>query len=550
MAAISASELNVILQARDKEFTKAMDRAQRRVERFAARSEQKLNKTTKSFNMLSGAIGKLGGVLTGAALITGFQQMLQNATATAFEIEKLANLSGVGTERFQELAFASKSVGVEQDKLADILKDTNDKFGDYFATGAGPLADFFENIAPKVGVTAKAFQGLSSDQALGLYVKTLQEAGVNQQELTFYMEALASDATLLAPLLTNNAEALNSMATEARELGAVIEDDVIKAAANMQTRFDQALTAMQTKFKKFAMGVVVGFDVIFAISEEEQAKRIDDEIKKIEERLGRVSESLRRRKLEPKGDADKNQKAIDSLVDEQLRLQKTLNELREAYDAIANGIIKRNELDETLEGLLNGGNTGSGTSTTDNIKSVNKQLKIMSGLFDELDSMSDTLEQGFEDVFMSMLDGTKSFEDQVKQTMSMVIRELYRVLVVQQMVNAAMNLIGVGSPTGGGGGGKASGGPVQPGQPYTVGEHGREIFVPSSAGRILSVPQSKDAISGGGDVVINQTINVTTGVQQTVRAEIKSLMPQIAESAKGAVADAKMRGGQYKRAFS
>ena len=83
-----------------------------------------------------------------------------------------------------------------------------------------------------------------------------------------------------------------------------------------------------------------------------------------------------------------------------------------------------------------------------------------------------------------------------------------------------------------------------------TGESGRELFVPSSPGRLLSPAQTNNALSGGGDVVVNQTINVTTGVQQTVRAEIKSLMPQIAESAKGAVADAKMRGGQYKRAFS
>lgn len=54
---------------------------------------------------------------------------------------------------------------------------------------------------------------------------------------------------------------------------------------------------------------------------------------------------------------------------------------------------------------------------------------------------------------------------------------------------------------------------------------------------------------GTGGVVINQTINVTTGVQQTVRAEIKNLMPKIAEETKMAVADAKRRGGHYGRAF-
>jgi hypothetical protein len=50
---------------------------------------------------------------------------------------------------------------------------------------------------------------------------------------------------------------------------------------------------------------------------------------------------------------------------------------------------------------------------------------------------------------------------------------------------------------------------------------------------------------GGGGVVVNQTINVTTGVQQTVRAEIMGLMPQISNAAKAAVADAKLRGGNY-----
>lgn len=50
-----------------------------------------------------------------------------------------------------------------------------------------------------------------------------------------------------------------------------------------------------------------------------------------------------------------------------------------------------------------------------------------------------------------------------------------------------------------------------------------------------------------GSVVINQTINVTTGVQQTVRSEIQNMMPRIAEETKMAVANAKMRGGAYGR---
>jgi|TARA_R110000822_G_scaffold125205_3_gene259805 hypothetical protein len=55
---------------------------------------------------------------------------------------------------------------------------------------------------------------------------------------------------------------------------------------------------------------------------------------------------------------------------------------------------------------------------------------------------------------------------------------------------------------------------------------------------------------GGGGVVVNQTINLSTGVQQTVRAEVMSLAPQIAAQAKAAVLDAKKRGGGFGAAFA
>ena len=48
-------------------------------------------------------------------------------------------------------------------------------------------------------------------------------------------------------------------------------------------------------------------------------------------------------------------------------------------------------------------------------------------------------------------------------------------------------------------------------------------------------------------VIVNQTINVTTGVQGTVRAEIANLMPQISEAAQNAVLEARMRGGAYSK---
>ena len=92
---------------------------------------------------------------------------------------------------------------------------------------------------------------------------------------------------------------------------------------------------------------------------------------------------------------------------------------------------------------------------------------------------------------------------------------------------------------------RAAGGSVSSGSPYIVGENGPELFMPSRSGSII--PDS--TMSSGSGVVVNQTINISTGVQQTVRAEIQSLLPQISNAAKAAVIDAKRRGGSFANAF-
>lgn len=188
---------------------------------------------------------------------------------------------------------------------------------------------------------------------------------------------------------------------------------------------------------------------------------------------------------------------------------------------------------------------------------------------DELPTMQENIQSltkqglnGLTDALTAGVTGAANFADAMKSMAKSVIDSLIKMLIQKYIVDAAFgaisSFIGPQASTNRAGGygaslgsidpfsssfsGKAIGGSVQSGQPYMVGERGPEMFVPNSQGSI--VPNGG---SGGGGVVVNQTINVTTGVQQTVRAEIASLMPQIANAAKGAVADAKMRGGNYSK---
>lgn len=170
----------------------------------------------------------------------------------AKQIENQARLANATTTEFQEWAFASKSVSVEQDKLSDIMKDVNDKFGDFMQTGGGEMKDFFEKIAPKVGVTAKEFQSLSGPHILGKYYDTLKKANVSQAEMTFYMEAIANDAMLLAPLLDNNGEKLKEYAKQAHDLGVIMDQDAIAKTKEFNNSLETIQATMQGVFTRMA----------------------------------------------------------------------------------------------------------------------------------------------------------------------------------------------------------------------------------------------------------------------------------------------------------
>jgi hypothetical protein len=167
--------------------------------------------------------------------------------------------------------------------------------------------------------------------------------------------------------------------------------------------------------------------------------------------------------------------------------------------------------------------------------------------------------EGLTDALTAGITGAANFADAIKSMAKSVVDSLIKMLIQKYIVDAAFGFItksiaGFGQSTSNIAGHadfvgpmqpKALGGPVQGKSPYLVGERGPELFIPNSSGNIIPNNQ----MGGGAGVVVNQTINVTTGIQSTVRAEIAGLMPQIAQAAKGAVADARVRGGNFSRAM-
>ena len=192
-------------------------------------------------------------------------------------------------------------------------------------------------------------------------------------------------------------------------------------------------------------------------------------------------------------------------------------------------------------------------------KQIRKQIDLTKELTQaEKDRLSivRSVESSLEDGFMAMVDGTKSVTDSFKSMARDIIKELYRVLVVQRMVGAisgAVNMFSLpsGPSTGTLGLPKfASGGSMMGGNAYLVGEHGPELVVPRHSGTVVNANQTSNVLGGGsGAITVQNNITVTGSDASMVRAEVAKMIPQITNATKAAVIDAKQRGGQMAAAF-
>lgn len=155
--------------------------------------------TLKVTGMIAAGVGTLTAATT---------YMVRQSAQQAREIERMATVAQVSVERIQSLGYASEQYSISGDKMADILKDVNDKLGDFTSKGEGEFKDFFENVAPLVGVTADELSRLASPEVLVRVKEAMDAANVPMKEQLTYLEQIANDASALMPLLENKGERL------------------------------------------------------------------------------------------------------------------------------------------------------------------------------------------------------------------------------------------------------------------------------------------------------------------------------------------------------
>jgi hypothetical protein len=653
--AISAEKLNIILSARDKEFTKAMERSQKRVEMFAKKSQKDLSKTGAAFSKLGKAVGPLLAALSAKAVVGAIKGVVESLD----DIGKTADRIGITTDALQELRVVAESAGVSQAAL-----DTSiEKLGKGLAEasmGIGTAKVALEQL----NLSADDLIGLGLDGAMGKIADAINKVPSPMERTALAMQLFGRSGAPMLNLLREGSDGMETMREEARKLGVVIDEDLIRNAEEAQTQLDlmsrvinaqlsSALIELAPLLVNAATGVAsvaraasAFLNLDFSgmtntdLLDAEGLKKLAQEYSGLESQLAKVTQaqSLYNANLEQYGEGSYEVvKALERQETANTALQEAIKKKQDqeaaaqsAQDAEATLVAQTAELKEqvrlngmsaeavererirrarsTLEAKIMNDLARAGTEATseqlmdildlgqayqdaataaskilnpvksaasgtrkikteavsarEELTNLGEEAVKISPLLQQLgfdaeslDGIMSTVESSMENAFMSMVDGTMSAKDAFKSMASSIIKELFRVLVVQRLVSSISGAI-----FGGGGGAptasirpmmrpRASGGPVQSGQPYVTGEHGRELFVPSQSGRVLSVAQSQNAVRGGGGDGITVVQNNSFGSGVT-RAEVNSMLPKMVEATKAAVADSRLRGGSYGGAFS
>lgn len=200
----------------------------------------------KTFNNLSNNISSqmqglaknIAAGLGSAIAVDGLVNFTRNTITTAAEIQRMSTLVGESVGDFQYFAKGAETAGLSLEQFGQMGKDALDRLGEA-RRGEGEMMDFFEKVAPKIGVTIDQFKDLSGPEVIQAYYNGLEEANLSHAEVITYMEQIMDDGSMLIPLLKDGGAGFKKWGEEAKNAGAIMSKDMVdnlgRAKENLYT---------------------------------------------------------------------------------------------------------------------------------------------------------------------------------------------------------------------------------------------------------------------------------------------------------------------------
>jgi len=209
------------------EYDKGLDDAEKSTSSFADKLKSGLGAAAKV-----GAAALTTAATAAGALTTAIVQGAGEAAAYGDNIDKASQKLGISAEAYQEWEAVLQHSGTSMDAMSVGMKTLSQK--------AAEGSDVFK----KLGISQKQAASMSREDLFNATITALQGVQDENARAQMAQELFGKSAMELGPLLNTSAADTKAMKDRVHELGGVMSNDAVKAAAAYQDSLQDMQTAM------------------------------------------------------------------------------------------------------------------------------------------------------------------------------------------------------------------------------------------------------------------------------------------------------------------
>lgn len=237
--------------------------------------------------------------------------IIDDAIKRADNIAKTADVIGVTTDALQEYRYAADLSGVSTEYIDKGLQKFTRALGEA-KNETGPLTTFLQKYDQELLNNLK--HTTSATDGLNIMFRALSDTNDISERNALSAAAFGRSGQQMIVMIKNGNDALEKMRKEARDLGMVIDEQLLRNAETANDRFTtlsyilkarmtsailelapqiQSLTENIIKATTATFGAIEGFDMFFGISKKgalyKELNKLNDELNRMEENKGVAS---------------------------------------------------------------------------------------------------------------------------------------------------------------------------------------------------------------------------------------------------------------------
>lgn len=242
----ATSELNR-LQEQAKDAANATSDLSDAQDSYGENADNAAEKTITFGNILKANLTSEAIIAGIRAISNGVKQIAENlagsisaAAEYGDNIDKMSQKMGMSSDAYQEWDFIMQHCGASIDSLQSGMKT--------MATAAETGSDAFAQL----GISQEQIASMSQEDLFSATIAALQNVTDETERTYLAGKLLGRGATELGPLLNMSAEETDAMRQQLHDLGSVMQDDAVKAAAAYQDSLQNLQTAFTGVKNKLA----------------------------------------------------------------------------------------------------------------------------------------------------------------------------------------------------------------------------------------------------------------------------------------------------------